>query len=74
MNLKNRIRELRLEKGLTQGQVAEALKCDRSNISYYESGRSLSIISLIKLSRLFGVSTDYILCLTDKRKADDKSE
>ena len=58
--------KLRKEEGLTQQQVADYLKIDRSNYSKYELGKlELSIPMLIALSKLYQVSTDYILGLED---------
>lgn len=64
-NLK-RLVELRKENGFTQQYVADYLKIDRSNYSKYELGKlEINIEMLIALSKLYNVSTDYILGLTD---------
>ncbi len=56
------IKKLRESLGLTQMQLAKYLNVTRSAYSYYESGKIFpSIQSLIKLSKIFGVSCDYIL-------------
>ena len=56
--------ELRKEKGLTQQEVADYLKIDRSNYSKYELAKlEIKIDMLRKLSKLYDVSTDYILGL-----------
>lgn len=56
------IKKLRQKVGLTQKQLADYLNVERSTYSYYECGKNLpSIHSLIKLSKIFGVSCDYIL-------------
>ena len=61
-----RIKELREENGLTQTQVAELLNVKQNTYSQYETEkRQLSIEVLIKLSKLYKVSTDYILELED---------
>jgi len=39
MELKDRIKTLRSERHLTQGQIAEALGVDQSTVSYWEKGR-----------------------------------
>ena len=58
--------ELRKEFGYTQKFVAEYLKIDRSNYSKYELGKlEISVGMLIELSKLYKVSTDYILGLED---------
>ncbi len=61
-----RLIELRKENSYTQDYVANYLKIDRSNYSKYELGKlELNIDMLIALSKLYNVTTDYILCLTD---------
>ena len=58
----NRISKLRLEKGLSQSQLAQLLGVKRSVVSYYESGDRLpSFDVLVEMSRVFNVSTDYLL-------------
>ena len=58
--------ELRNEFGYTQKFVADYLKIDRSNYSKYELGKlEISISMLTELSKLYKVSTDYILGLED---------
>ena len=61
-----RIRDLREDKDLSQKEIAALLNISQSTYSRYESG-FLDIPSeiLISLSKLYGVSTDYILGLSD---------
>lgn len=60
------IKELRLENRLSQQDVADYLKIDRSNYSKYELGKlEMNISMLIALHDLYKVSTDYILGLED---------
>ena len=61
MEIKDRIKELRKAKGLTQFEFADKLKVSRSNIASYETGRtepSGSAISLI--CRTFSVSETWL--------------
>lgn len=61
-----RIKELRIENGYTQQQVADYLKIDRSNYSKYERGFfEVSLDMLRGLSRLYNVTSDYLLGLTN---------
>lgn len=58
----NNIRELRKQKNMTQIELASVLKLDQTTISSWERGNSLPTTeTLIKLSEIFNVSTDYIL-------------
>ena len=63
-----RIRDLREDMDLTQTNVAEYLGCTQVCYSFYETGkRDIPSETLIKLSKLFNVSVDYILGLTDEK-------
>ena len=65
-----RMKELRLEKGLTQKQLAEELQITVSTVSRYERGLSeRSTKLLIKCAEYFQVSTDYLFGRTDVRKS-----
>lgn len=61
-----KLRDLREENGYTQIQVAQYLSIKQNTYSQYENEkRQLPIDVLIKLSRFYKVSTDYILELED---------
>ena len=63
-----RLRDLRLEKGLLQKDVAGVLGVDRTTYAKYESEASEpNRDTLIRLAKYFGVSTDYLLEVTDVR-------
>lgn len=52
---------------MTQKQVASLLKCSQQVYSNYELGqRDIPTDILIALARYYGVTTDYILGLSDK--------
>ena len=64
-----RIRDLREDNDLTQKQMAIELNCSQQVYSNYELGqRDIPTDILIKLSRFYDVSVDYILGLTDNPK------
>lgn len=70
--MKTRIKELRLEKNLTQNSLAEYLGANQTALSKIENGISIpDAMLLIRLSRFFQVSTDYILCLSEERTNAD---
>lgn len=57
-----RIRQLRIENGYTQEEVAEAINIDRSFFSRIESGKKgCSVDLLIHFSQFFCVSMDYLV-------------
>lgn len=71
VNMGEKLRSLRIEKNLTQKQVADRIGLAISAVSSYESGsRYPTYDTLIKLARIFHVSTDYLLGITDKRNVD----
>ncbi|MCI1958805.1 MAG: helix-turn-helix domain-containing protein [Clostridia bacterium] len=73
MEFKDRLRRLRKENKMTQGELAKKLNYGYTAVSNYESGRNEpGIRELIILSDIFGVSVDYLIGKTDKRK-DDKN-
>lgn len=62
----NRLKECRLECGLTQLQVAQSLGVTLPAISQYEKGiREPSLELLVKYCKLLNVSADYLLGLSD---------
>lgn len=57
-----RIRALRQEKNLTQGQLAAALETTQRKISYWEVGKTEpDLKSIVKICDFFDVSCDYLL-------------
>lgn len=66
-----KLKSLRIEKNLTQKQVADRIGLAISAVSSYESGtRYPSYDVLVKLARIFHVSTDYLLGITNTRNID----
>lgn len=62
-----RLEDLRTDHDLTQQQVADILNCKREVYRRYEKGvREVPVWAVIKLARYYGVSTDYILGITEK--------
>lgn len=65
----NRIRELRIEKKITQLQLSIALEVTQETISAYEHNKHLpSVTALMKMSQIFDASMDYIVGLSDVRQ------
>lgn len=62
MSIGENIRELRKEKGMSQSKLASLLFLSQDTISLWELNKSLpDINSLIKMTKIFNVSSDYIL-------------
>jgi transcriptional regulator with XRE-family HTH domain len=67
--LNERIKALRIEKELSQDDLAKILEVkNRSTLAGWESGRvAPDHEMIIKMANFFNVSTDYILGVTDNR-------
>lgn len=66
MDYIERLRGLREDRDLNQGQIAKILETTQTTVSKYElRKRKLSIEDLIKLCLFYNVSADYILGLPD---------
>ena len=64
MQIGDRIRELRVDRDLTQVNIANILKTSQSYYSEYELGkRAIPIQHIITLCLFYRVSADYILGL-----------
>ena len=67
----NRLKELRLQAGLTQKQLAEQLGITKSVISFYElRERTPSPEILVKLAAVFHVSSDFLLGIERGKSLD----
>jgi putative transcriptional regulator len=57
--MKNKVRELRMQKSLAQGQLAEAMGVSRQTINSIENERYTPSLPLaISLARFFGVTVE----------------
>ena len=62
MILGDKITKLRKQNGWSQEELAEKLGISRQSVSKWESGQSIpDIDKIIRMSGLFGISTDYLL-------------
>lgn len=67
----NKLKTLRKQSNLTQEQLAHRLGLTKSVISAYETGsRMPSYDILITISRIFKVTTDYLLGVERKNEVD----
>ena len=65
-NIGKRIKEIRMENGLSQQHFGQLLSVSQDTISLWEKGKSVPTTEfLIAIAKKFNVSTDYILCLKD---------
>ncbi len=69
MVLENRIKDLREDNDLTQQQVADKIGITQRKYSYIETGvQPLTDEILVKLSKVYNVSIDYLLKQTDRKE------
>ena len=70
--MRTRIKELRLEKKLTQQSLAKYLGINQATLSKLENeSTTLDAMLLIRLSHFFDVSADYVLYLSEQRQSAD---
>ncbi len=75
MNIADKILKLRKELGLSQEALAEKLEVSRQSVSKWESGAALpDTDKIIAMSKLFGVSTDYLLMNDEPEAPSDAPE
>lgn len=68
MNTAQRIAALRDEKHMSQAELAKNLNISASTVGMWETGKRMPSPDLIKsLAKLFDVSSDYLLGITDER-------
>ena len=69
MEYQKRIRDLREDHDKTQTEIAQVLGTSQTMYARYERGASeLPIRHLLRLADYYGVTTDYLLCRTEKMK------
>lgn len=69
MKYYSRLKPLRLEAKMSQADVAKVLKCSQVGYGMYELGkRKISVEKLMVLAKMYHVSLDYLVGLTDERE------
>lgn len=68
----NRLRQVRLSKGMNQKELAEALNLSQAAISGYETGKYDPGMKIWKsIAEYFGVSVDYLIEDAPEEKSED---
>lgn len=69
LTIQERLKDLRNERNLTLEQLAEKTGLSKSALGNYESNdfKDISPFAIVKLSEFYGVSTDYLLGLTENK-------
>ena len=64
-----RIRNIRIDRGLTQEDVAKLLNVKQNTYCQYETGvLNYPLDLVVKLAEYYNVSVDYLVGLTDEQK------
>lgn len=72
--MKNRLRDLREDRDLSQAKLAKLIGMSQTGYSKYETGENdIPTAVLVFLSNFYNTSIDYILCCTDTKTAYPKS-
>ena len=69
LTIQERLKDLRVECGLTLEQLAEQTHLSKSALGSYEADdfKDISHYALIKLAKFYGVTADYLLGLTETK-------
>ena len=70
LTIQERLKDLRVERGLTLEQLAEQTHLSKSALGSYEAddSKDISHYALIKLAKFYGVTSDYLLGLSETKK------
>ncbi len=76
MDMSKRIKELRLEKGLTLEQVGNVVGVGKSTVRKWETGMiaNMKRDKIASLSKALGVSPSYLLGYTNERESQPTKE
>lgn len=66
MTFYKRMKDLREDHDLKQGDIAELLQTTKQQVSKWETGtQMMGVDKYVKLAKYYNVSVDYLLGLTD---------
>lgn len=70
MNYRDRIKNVREDKDLTQAEIGKLLNKSQQGYNHIEAGRAeLKIDDLIKLCKFYNLSADYLIGLSNTPKS-----
>ena len=69
LTIQERLKDLRVERGLTLEQLSVETGISKSTLGKYEADdfKDISPFSMVELAKFYGVSTDYLLGLTEQK-------
>ena len=69
MQFAQRLKEIRIEKGYNQTEIAKIINKTQKGYSHLETGKSrFTLDDVKKLCEFYNISADYILGLTDEKR------
>ncbi len=73
LTISERLEDLRRKRDLTLEELAEATKISKSALSKYENKdfKDISPFNVVTLARFYGVTTDYLMGVSNMEKPDD---
>ena len=71
--MKNRVRELRTEAGMTQQQLADLVHVSSRTIISLEKGQyNPSLLLAYRIAELFGVTVEDLYCMAENKEQEDR--
>ena len=71
--MKTKVKELRTAAGMTQQQLAEAVRVSSRTIISIEKGQySPSLMLAYRMAEVFGVTVEALCCLRENRELEDR--
>ena len=69
LTIQERLKDLRVERGLTLEQLSAETGISKSALGKYEAddSKDISPFSMVELAKFYGVTTDYLLGLTEQK-------
>ena len=69
LTIQERLKDLRVERGLTLEQLSAETGISKSALGKYEADdfKDISPFSMVEMAKFYGVSTDYLLGLTEQK-------
>ena len=76
MNMGERLKDLRIQKGATQEDIGKLINVSKATIMKYEKGlvENLKRSSIATLAEYFGVTPSYLMCLDEDNFKRNKIE
>ena len=70
LTIAERLKDLRKDRGLTLEALAEVTNISKSALGTYETGefKDISPFSIVKLAKFYGVTTDYLMGVSNLKK------